>query len=466
MYSLIAFALSLTNGNPIDTIHEDLKTVPTELRPFTRYLALLNLPEKEREDALMVLSGHINGLSKEAKIVSPVAIKGLARINISDYGWKSQTWEKFAETDPYFHIQVTKVYPWGGGNWPGTTTPYAKGSFNVIDKQSAIAPWLIGNEADKASLAVIINETKSQAFLLRADWWFANTAIQEGKTVGYYGMLELKNQKDFETVIGFDAKIADKREQRRVVIESGIALQPRRIERAKAIDGGLWKTSDSANATEEHDPSLFLRNDLKFDATEQFAPLPNGMPVWWLGNSKGERQDKAPDNVVGGDRKGTGNDTRLHINLSCIRCHLSRKGENCIKDLNEAPIEKVLSKDYEEQKEITRQYFRDLVRLIKQDREGFEASIKESTGMGGLEYGQKYAEFWTRYEETFVDKARACLDLGVTEKAFDDAINRQLKTTGAIPSHLTLLRSGRAITIRQWETLYPIAQTVIRGIQP
>ena len=466
MTALAVLALAL---GQVAEIHADLASLPDEVRPLVRYLDMSNLTVEEREKAYQVLAGHVNGLSKEADFTAPALVKGrLLRVNLADYLWDAKTWEEFAKTDPYFHLEIEQRYPWGGGIWPGTNQHYAAGSFTVIDKKNVLAPWLAETEVEKKLLAEIIGSVQSQAFILRADWWMVNTATQEGRTVGYYGMLGLKDQKDFEKLVRFDKIQASRLEQRRTVIFSGITLQPRRIERTATVLGGLWRTSDSANAVAKHNPLAFLDDDLEFDATEQFAPLPNGMPAWWLGDAKGKRQDKAPDNVVGGDRTGHGNDTRLHINLSCIRCHMLRAGEAGIKNIDDVKVKTLRADDYQKLRDLRRQYLRDIGPSMEADRKGYELAIKTATGgMPSKEYAAAYAEFYSRYEDARIDLARAAADLGTTEEKLKAALIRQERyvKTGLHPV-LSVLAGGGEIPVRQWEELYGVSQTILRGIQP
>src|SRR5207253_2525217 len=64
------------------------------------------------------------------------------------------------------------------------------------------------------------------------------------------------------------------------------------------------------------------RGDFRHQAEEHYLTLPNGLPVYFLGNAQGERQDSAPD-FIGSDTSvlNVSRDGRIHVCLGCVRCH-------------------------------------------------------------------------------------------------------------------------------------------------
>lgn len=467
MQRILAIALVICSAascgaDVVGPIYADLSAIGAKDRPFVRYLDLSNIPEDKREEVFKTLGGHINALSRETDLASPAAVKGgLVRIDLRDYGWDAKVWEKFRDIDPYFHVQIVKDWP--GGDYEGK--PYDKGSFKV--SQTAGAPWLAETDDARKKLTAILYDMETEVPVLRADWWFAQTAVQEGRKVGYYDLLGIKAEKDYHALIRFDPKLSAKLEHRRAVVFSGITLQPRRVERTPTVLGGLWRSFDNSTAVAKANPHVFLDDEFTFEATEQFAPLPNGLPVWWLANGKGERQDKAPDNIVGGDRTTHSNDTRLQINLSCIRCHFAAKDEMGIKPIVDKKIGRITAKDYDKLRELQRQYLRALKPSIESDQRNYETAIKQATGgMTGQEWATAYAKLWSWYEDAKVDLTRAAGDLGCKADDLKAGLERQEKTTGNLHPMLSIILAGDAIPIRQWEEVYPLAQTVIRGVQP
>lgn len=437
----------------------DLAAQPAAVRTNLRYLWVGNIPEKERAEFVAVLNGHCNGLSREIDLVPLTTVgRELLRVNLEDYAWDNSTWEKLADADPYYHtrIETEVITLWPGGVWPKDGKFYRAGSFRESRKvvTTAIAPWA----GDTKAMAEVVNWTGSKVPVVRADWFLAQTAIQEGRAVGYYDFLGVKDQKGFEKLVGFDAELAKKREQRKVLVFSGITIQPRRVERTKSVDGGLWRTFDSAKAVDKKNPLRILDDDgFEFDVTEQFAPLPNGLMASYLGDSKGNRQDKAPDNIV--------QIPRLHVNLSCIECHFGRvKNEVGIKEIGHTPIGKLSAVDYRKYVELKRKYLRDLGPSIEQDRIGYAAAIKAATGMEPQAYAVAYQRWYSNYADAKVNLARMALDYGMERAALLKALDSYEQRTGSIDAVLSIIQGGGSIPIEQYEELQPVIQLVIRGV--
>src|SRR5712692_2835844 len=122
--------LRLDPAGAVTAAYADLLAQPANVQPLIRYVSLYNLPEAERANAARVLSFHVNSLSREPYVAQPVMISAgpLLRVNLSDYGWDRRTWERLAETDPYFHVQIVEKkeqefgYETPGGGWVTTRT--------------------------------------------------------------------------------------------------------------------------------------------------------------------------------------------------------------------------------------------------------------------------------------------------------------------------------------------------------
>lgn len=468
-----AEARPLTPADAISQAHADLTRLPPDIRPHMRYLSLYSLPLLERPKAIQAIAGHCNVLSREIDLTPPAIVPGtqgsLLRVNLLDYGWDAATWEKLA--DPYFTAIIEKVNVewiiWPGGEQNGTYYPPRSFQYpkRTKVKTLALAPWLTETEDARKRLTEVVAMTQSQIPVVKADWFLAQTIAQEGRAVGYYDFLRLKNQKDYDALVRFDAKLAAKMEHRRAIVLSGIAQEPRRVERSVTVLGGRWQTFDNEKATGERNPLRILDDAFKFDATEIISPLPNGMPAFWLGNDKGVRQDKAPDNVIGGDKLGQTNDTRLHICLSCIRCHFGYAKEECgVKEADFAKITKLKSVDYAKFVELRRQYLRELTPTISRDRAAYREAIKAATGgMEPFDWAAEVQRVFARYD-TKVTPERAAADLGVTREAMIKAW-RAYDERADLDPVLSVLMDGRSIGVNQWEEAISAAHLALRGYQ-
>src|SRR5262249_8535574 len=149
------------------------------------------------------------------------------------------------------------------------------------------------------------------------------TVIQNERAPGpgYYDFLGVKDEKSFHQLIGFDEQLFKEKfpkfliEMREAVGRSGVADQSRRIAAFDKLQGRLWATYDNTKATGNRNPLEVPDAGFAYDATEQFGHLANGMWAMGLFDSKGGRQNSAPD-FVGHDRTSPNNRARIEINLS------------------------------------------------------------------------------------------------------------------------------------------------------
>ncbi len=428
----------------------DAARLPVEDRYHVRYLSLAPLPLVERPERIQVLAGHLNGLSRKVEAKLPAIVPGtqgaLLRIDIRSYGWNRRVWERLFP--PY--QAATLLVSWEGGIWPDDGKEYAAGSFKV--KKPAVAPWL---GKDAVALAAML---QSQVPITDGRWLLWQTAVQEDRgNTGYYDFLQIKTEADYHKLIRFDAKLAVELEHLRALTFSGVTRQPRRVEVDATVLGRFWHTKDTAAAVDKANPLRVLkRNDLKFDATEQFSPLPNGLPAWWLANSKGERQSKAPDNIV---------DTKLlHINMRCIDCHFAGKASGIL-DMSAAGFRSVGSPDYDTLEELLRQYKRDaeLQRAISDSRNGYAVAVRTATG--GMEiaaYGTAYVAAYNEYEFAKVDLAYAARDWGIDPQVLKAAFRAQGKYLDPV---LSIIEDGGAIPIRSWEECQPLVWAALEAVR-
>lgn len=479
MVKLIGLLLLAQVPTPLEAMmiaHADLRAQAADERADYLYLSTHNVLAAERQKLIAVLNGHCNSTSREVGR-EPVAVVDAAalvlRVNLRDYGWRKSNIRKLA--DPRFTVPVDEetgavVLPWEGGVWPGDGKFYKKGAFRYEKPRRAkstagVAPWLTEGPAAQAAAVDLVAWGDDYFPMVSALYFLNDTAIQDGRTVGYYGLLGIKTQRDFEAIVRFDQKLAIDLEHRRVVIESGITLQPRRIEITRSILGPLWRTFDNEFARDERNPIRELDNSrFQFDATEQIAALPNGLPGFLLADAKGNAQGKAPDQVVGGDRTGHGNDTRLHANISCIRCHNLNKGENFIKEIDFAKLQRLKSYDRDTLRDLKRLYTRDIVPDVNHARQQFGQAILETTGMQPFEYAAAYEHFFSMVENARVDARYAGADMGVDAK---ELVRRLRAYDGQkdIDPVLSVIMNGGTVPIRQWEEVIHLAHAAVRSVR-
>lgn len=459
----------------------DAARLPAGVALRTRYLSLHNLPEEDRAWCVRVLGGHLNLLSREPDIVRPGQVGLLLRINLDDYGEAfARAWEQLAEAEPYFHatVEVEKVekvtkrqaygYKQPDGSWK--VTEYRD---EVVEEKRKVrlpaqAPWLADTPEHQQALLSLLALTGSQVPVVSAEWFVFQTAIQADRKPGYYDFLGVKDERTFQQAVGFVAKGIDPgflRELRESVAVSSVTLQPRALERLPTVGGAYWRTRDVRQAKDRSNPLRVLNDDLVFDATEQFGHLPNGLWATGLFNAKGERQDTAPD-FIASDSTAPHNDRRVHVNLSCLRCHADgglQDVSGWVRSVLNSPPNFLASPDPGELRRLRQQYLRRLEPFLEADRKRYAEALAEATGgLKPAEYAAGLARLWKEYAEDPVTLERAACDLGTTPERFLEALQLQGPAVDPVLGAFRAVPPG-AIPVTAWREAYPLAQAALLG---
>ncbi len=430
--------------------------------PFTRYLSAYHCTDKQIEELDKGLGFWCNSLSTEVSIKKPVQIhSGLWKIDLRDYNWKTETWEKLLEApEPYFHIRglvsVTEVEQLAFDE-NGKLVVISKKENTKFKEQAAHAFWL--NQLD---INLLASYTKSGIPLVRADWFIYQTAIQKDRKAGYYDFLGLgKKEKDFQNLIAADIEAVKKLrlEQRAIVSSSSVTLHNRTLRRLKTITGPYW-ISEDYNANTENKNAIRLLDDAKFDATEQYGTLPNGLFAFWLGNAQGERQDTAPD-FIASDSESPTTDKRVHVGLSCIRCHTEgiRPINDVIRKIYKPPF-KLTSLDYERQKDLQAKFLSDIGSSIEKDQKYYNEVLSQTNNLNSLDNSKLFARIYSRYSGTRnLEQASKELE---TSSDFLTTKLKQGTTKQPLDPILILLLQGESVTIEQWEEIFPQAMKFLK----
>lgn len=450
----------------------DARARPAEAA-YLRYLWLPNLPEADRALWRTVLSGHCNELSTTPDL-TPVRAAGgdLVAVSLLDYGWRAEVWDKLADADPTFYATVTvreEVY-WEGGVVGGRR--YAPGRYYDDVRKRALAPWLGPEAAELARL------TRARAPIVNVYVFFDNTATSgDGRTPGYYEMLGIKDEKTFRKVtgveLGRDKAFAG--EVLEAVGVSGVTQEPRGIERTEKVGGGYWRTYDvfRGTAVDKKNALRALGTDaggtavLDYDASEQYAHLPNGLWATGLFNAGGELQTEAPPNVALDPEPITRNNHRILVNVSCKRCHSDgglQDVDGWVRNNFTPPPFTLLAQTPEDARRLRQQYGRKLGPFLAADRARYAAALKEATGLTPPEYAKAYLDAWKQAADTDRDPARAARELGVTPERLRRAVEGQLRAKGVADPVLAALARGRAVPAAQWRESYPLAQQYLAEV--
>jgi hypothetical protein len=466
-FPLLAVALAADVHAAIALAAKDvLRAGP--LSPEVRYLWVHHTDPRTKKLACQVLFAHVNSLSREPDIVPPAVVLedgsvwrfpnireedyakvALIRLVCRDYRWDRTEFFHLIEQDAFLHhpalLDGEKGYP--------------------------LAPWLAETEADRQNLATLVNATQSQVPMLRADNFFWQTAIQEDRIVGYYGLLGFKDQRSFEAAVGFD-----RRASQAFVVEllaavdlSGVTIQPRRIERDEKIAGAFWQSFDNRKALGNRNPLRTLNDEFRHDASEFYAHLANGLWANFLANAQGVAQNSAPD-IVGRDSRTHNNDGRIHVYLGCVRCHKNAG----LHDIRDAVRRRAKfptfpqSPDYRAAVELRQKYLRRLDPFMARDRERYTTALAECNGLTPEQHSGNLEDYYA-YVDSPVGIDRAADDLGTTPVKLLTALREQADREKNRPGADVVLGAFLSvppdpIPYDQWLEAVPLAHLALRGL--
>jgi hypothetical protein len=483
---------ALPPGEVVVLAYADALTLDPHAAHRVRYLSTADVDPVDVPLLIRVLGGHVNHLSRLATIERPVLVGGcLLRIDVDYYGRDfADAWERLGDQDPYFHALLeTEIVAAVPAPATATLEYFRAPDGRLYQRQPAPtavpitraerkavlshAPWLFSRPEWATAAHGLIAATKSNAPVVSGQWFLYQTAVSLDRKPGYYDFLGVKDLKTYEQAIGFVEKGVDSAflaELREAIAQSTVTLPEvvRRLVRRPKIDGGYWLTQDNnlkRNPQGGKGNALrVLNDDYAFQAVETFGHLPNGCFATGLFDQNGVRQDVAPD-FIASDATAPYTDRKVHINLSCLRCHVDdglKDVDGWVRNVLNRPPNALLSADPHEARRLREQYVRRLDPDLKRDRERYAAAVLEATGGPPREYSAGLAYLWKRYAEDAVTLERAARELGVTPECLVLSLREQGPECDAVLSAFRQL-PPRTIPVAAWHEAYGLAQIAIVG---
>lgn len=375
----------VSNDELLLAMREDLQSVDEADRRNTRYFTLTHLynagfSQDEMETYRLAMSKLLNSLSWQPDLVVPERIgeeETLLRINLSDLGWDTNTWDAIVDTDPY----ATVV---------GTPDGLAIRDLTGTDVPNVRADWFV-SRASRAPL--------------------------------YYEILEIPAQFDDlltrpEVQVDVDRNIAGDQVVRAAFVESGVSDNNRMIERHAFQHGGFWVSYDFASSTDqqnvvEHPLGPDGNDAFDHDGGEIIWNLPNGMQAYMLIDGEGNRIDKGPLNIVADDKQS---DRAVVCGLSCMSCHAN----GMIRKQDEVRPTVLANREaYPQADRILQQYPEsDVINdVFDEDTERFEGALKD-LGFDRLTDTSEPVYHMAKRFEQAVDRSLAAAEFGVSEEQF------------------------------------------------
>ena len=446
---------------------EALKANPYE-QAGAFYFWLGDIPEAERPVYILVLAGHLQGLSREADSILYVpqvvaADYSVVRINYFVYGWTFAVVRQTIAADPFreYTLRLATYIPWPGGVWPDGKD-YKRGDFTFTPEVAVVS----------------------------ASWFVWQTLIQNDRKPGYYDFLGIKDRNDVDALIGFDAKLNTKA-QRFDLIEvpefSRISRTQLRNILIQPVSGRYrYLTEDSRKATRQFDPLTPKTEFQQHEAEEHIFDLPNGYKGFFLGNAAGVRQDFAPAEVVGGDRSSPSNDVLIHVGLSCLRCHFRSgfKGSAGLIDFVphfRNPETPVTTTDPFRKREFDRAYMVPYGDEFVISRLRTQVAVIQSTGLTADDWALRLTTWFEKYDAgatltesaAFLDCKMDDLYLGVDQKTkqhlsgpvLQEAMKVFGASSGLLDRRLSLFARGKIIPRENYHEIYHVLRTTLKGMR-
>jgi hypothetical protein len=279
----------------------DIDKVERRQRRFLRYFSLApqynaGMAEDELQSYRIALAQLLNSLSWHPRVSLPRPVdpeKLVLRIDLRDYQWDANTWDR-----------ILAEYPYG-----------------------------IAADTSAARAAMVFTLTRLP--VIRADWFLATAC----RPPLYQDILQLPTSaSELERQLRVD--VAQDIQQERVARAgfngSGVSRNNRVLERHDSILGVYWRTYDFDAVPQnliERDVLLPDRRNIFAyplgpgggDNTFQHAggeiifSLPNGLHGFMLVNAVGVRIDKGPVAIVSDPKRP---DRQVETGISCMSCHV------------------------------------------------------------------------------------------------------------------------------------------------
>lgn len=420
MQSILVACAMLTAGHP----ESEAAFADYALHPGSIYLSLAEVPPERRADLERVLRFVVPSLSSKPylgdQLPQRVPRTNLLRCDLAGLGWE-KTWEGVVR-DHYLPVYRPDLV------------------------KSKLIPLVVSG-------AWAINLMDSQV-----------TGDSQYRLI--YGTPP-KNIKEFQAHWQVNSKVD--LAFARIEGKSAVAEQlTRKIEnQASGNRGYFWVTFDSRKVAGQTDPLENLdKRDIQHDASEAIAAIPKhyagqhgALQAYFLANGKGERQEKAPADIVRDDTGTRG--VEIRNTLSCVACH-----DNGLKDPTLDQYKayilsgaRIASYDKNVQREIDRYLDSPIAREIRRNCEDYAAGVELCNGLTPQQNAVLFRDF-VRSWDAPVTPEQAALEIYTPAEEFRLALADYSRRYG-LSGRLVLMTQGKPISRQQWEANYALAQRIL-----
>jgi hypothetical protein len=455
----------------------DLRAVPAEARPYTRYLSLHGIPDAERDSFCVALDLALNGASIRGDLYQPRRVGGglLIRLDLRGLGWdrfsREVELDKLGKLGVKLEFKTDRDRSFYEDEWEfiGYFDPYFVASDQY--KRGWLNPVLVDTFERVAH---------TRKLVVAAHWLLPRLMLERGDG-GFYSQLLILPplEKDLEKRLGVNAAFVDvdirAKHGAAVPKSASVAYSPREVQFLASGTGWdqYWYTRTlDFNRVENPDKDVRERpgGNAKHDAREILFTLSNGLMGGYLANGKGRQVALAPQQIAEDQREAVPgryySPTKTVFNVAkCFDCHNESRGligfdDNAIKlidpkrrDTGYLVVDhdpKVAARETTRLEEFYRKGLREKLDLY---RTSYEARVKELTGQDCLTSSRNLLRQYDRYTSVYaaqmVTPADAAREMGYPETAA-----RAMWKAASVQygnNQLGFLAAGQSITREAWE---------------
>ncbi len=458
-------------------------SVPPDRRPTTRYLSLHGVPTAERVSFVRAMTFAINSTSIRGNLYRPVVVANglLLRIDLRGLGW-----DLASRSDEVDKLRTLGIDP-------KRLTSRLDGSYlDIFDGIASAEPYFApdrivgsGNVSGLEFYGTVAALAHSHHPVVAAHWLYPRL-LTEFQDNGFYSALLLlpNTEADLYKRLGVNIPFADAEPRGKhgaAVIRSIVAYNPREIQYLPSATGfdqfWLWRTKDFIKADrDDKDVRSALADTAKHDGREILFSLFNGLMGGYLANGAGAQVNIVPQ-AIAEDQRASVRDiangktippiaTRSVVNVfKCLDCHGESSG---IIGFDDAVLRLIAPERgdtgfvvknpdpkaaYREATRIEEFYRLGLIDKATLHRTGYEARVRDLTGLSVLDSTREVVEWYNRFAIAYATELVAP-DQAAVEAGLPLPVARSLwKASG--DSQLGILASGQPLTRIRWEQAVP-----------
>lgn len=425
MLSAIVVCAVLAAGSDSDAAFADLAKLPPDVQRTTAYLTTSTVAPEHREQLANVLRFIVPSLSSKSYLADqiPVAIEGtsLLRLDLAGLGWE-KVWPKV----------IAERY-----------TPLYR-----PDLAAGTPPLVVSGLWVAAVLTDPEQSGDAQYQLL-------------------YSGAPPKNEREFKAFW----KVNDAAELNfgRIEGASGVNVQSTRLieNHATAIRGYHWQTYDSRVVSGQTDPlENITARPPKHDASELIVGIPKHLGsragtlhAFFLSDGKGDRQEKAPADIVVDNTQTRG--VEIKNTIGCIGCHNAGLLNPTLDQYRSYILSgaRIGTYDKPTQQEIDRYLDSPIAKEIARNNADYAEGLALCNGLTPQQNAQAFTAMVQLYDAP-VSPEQAAREVYATPEQWRLALgdySRTYKLTG----RLALMAQGTAMSRQQWIENFRLAQQVI-----